>query len=102
MDVQLASNRVLEKIAELWPDGMNCCSLTEKQRQLSVESNANFGETVLHTTLNLDQLVVKTENIDISHNYGKFACCSSILFSTRLPPTFPIKSLHLYPRFYFD
>jgi pyroglutamyl-peptidase len=74
VDVQLASNRLLEKIAELWPDGMNCCSMTEKQRQLSVESNANFGETVLHTTLNLEQLVVETENIEISHDCGKFAC----------------------------
>jgi len=39
-----------------------------------VESNANFGETVLHTTLNLEQLVVETENIEISHDWDKFVC----------------------------
>jgi pyroglutamyl-peptidase len=59
VDVQLASYRVLEKIAELWPDGINCCAMTEKQRQLSVESDASFGETVLHTTMNLEELVVE-------------------------------------------
>ncbi|MGJ5674095.1 MAG: hypothetical protein ACR9NN_10865 [Nostochopsis sp.] len=47
VDVQLANTQVLEKIAELWPDGIFCCGITQKQTQLSVESNAGFGQTVL-------------------------------------------------------
>ncbi|WP_315788195.1 hypothetical protein [Fischerella sp. JS2] len=74
MDTQLVDNRVPEKIAELWPDGMNCCSLTKKQRQLSMESNSSFGATVLHTKVNLEQLVIETGNIEISHDHGKFVC----------------------------
>ncbi|MFB2770212.1 hypothetical protein ACE1AT_13130 [Pelatocladus sp. BLCC-F211] len=74
VDVQLAKTQVLEKIAELWPDGIICCGMTQKQTQLSVESNTGFGQTVLSTTVNLKQLVVKTGNFEISHDCDKFVC----------------------------
>ncbi len=74
MDLQLAQTQVMEKITELLPDGIICCGMTQKQTQLSVESNADFGQTVLSTTLNLKQLVVKTGNYEISHDCGQFVC----------------------------
>lgn len=60
MDVQLAKTQVLEKTVEPWPYGIICCGMTQKQVQLRVESNAALSQTVLSTTVNLKQLVVKT------------------------------------------
>jgi pyroglutamyl-peptidase len=47
VDVQLAKTQVLEKIAKLLPDGIICCVMTQKQKQLSVKSNPGFDQTVL-------------------------------------------------------
>jgi pyroglutamyl-peptidase len=73
-DVQVASTQVLKKIAKLQPDGIICCGMAEKRTQLSVESNASCGESVLQTTVDLKQLVVGTAAVEISHDCGKFVC----------------------------
>lgn len=74
VDVQLASAQVLEKIAELQPDGIICCGMAEKRTLLTIESNASCGESVLETTVDLEQLVVGTAAVEISHDCGKFVC----------------------------
>ncbi|MCX7594021.1 MAG: peptidase C15, partial [Fischerella sp.] len=74
VDVQLASAQVLKKIAELSPDGIICCGMAEKQKQLSVESNASYGESMLQTTVDLEQLLVGTAAVEVSHDCGKVVC----------------------------
>ncbi|MBF2006835.1 MAG: peptidase C15 [Chlorogloeopsis fritschii C42_A2020_084] len=74
VDVQLASAQVLEKITEFKPDGIVCCGMAEKRKLLSVESNASCGESVLHTKVDLEQLVLGTAAVEISHDCGKFVC----------------------------
>ncbi len=74
VDIELASSRVLAKIAEFQPDGIICCGMAQKRTLLSVESNACCGESVLRTTMDLEKLVAGIEAIEISHDCGKFVC----------------------------
>ncbi|NMG06293.1 peptidase C15 [Brasilonema sp. UFV-L1] len=74
VDVQLASFRVIKKIHELQPDGIICCGMAQRRTLLSVEVGASFGESVLQTTVNLEQLVAGTRAVEISHDCGKFVC----------------------------
>ena len=41
VDIELARNRVLEKIAQLQPDKIICCGMAESRQSLTVESQAN-------------------------------------------------------------
>ena len=41
VDIELAKNRVLEKIAQLQPDKMICCGMPESYQSLTVEPQAN-------------------------------------------------------------
>ncbi len=82
VDVSLASDRVIQKISQIQPDAIICCGMTEKQCQLSVESNASSTaisstknhQRVLYTTVNLELLVKDIETVQISHDCGKFVC----------------------------
>ncbi|MDJ0619681.1 MAG: peptidase C15 [Calothrix sp. MO_192.B10] len=79
VDIELASSRVLEKIAELQPDGIICCGMAEKRLGLTVESQArrtfiNGAENVLPTKVDLEQLVRETSAVEISHDCGQFVC----------------------------
>ncbi len=74
VDVDLASRQVIEKINSLQPDVIICCGMAEKRHELSVESNASDKETVLHTTVDLENLVADSQKIEISHDCGKFVC----------------------------
>ncbi|AFZ23867.1 pyroglutamyl peptidase I [Cylindrospermum stagnale PCC 7417] len=90
VDVQLASSQVIAKINELQPDYVICCGMAASRRQLSVEvvaRNTNIlpvestdtlpldcGESILQTTVDLEQLVAGTTEIQISYDCGKFVC----------------------------
>ncbi len=74
VDVPQASDRAIAKINELQPDIIICCGMAESRRQLSVESNANCGETMLKTPLELDRLLDGSVGTTISHDAGKFVC----------------------------
>lgn len=74
VDVKLASSRVIEKIQESQPDAVLCCGMAESRRQLSLEKNANWEESVLQTTIDLEKLVAGVGSIQISHDCGKFVC----------------------------
>ncbi|MDJ0799892.1 MAG: peptidase C15 [Calothrix sp. MO_167.B12] len=78
VDIELASSRVLAKIAELQPDVIICCGMAESRLLLTVESQArktfiNGEENVLLTKVDLEQLVLGT-SVEISHDCGKFVC----------------------------
>lgn len=74
VDIAQASDRAIAKINELQPDIIICCGMAESRRQLSIESNASKGETVLKSPLDLDGLVDDSVGTIISHNAGKFVC----------------------------
>lgn len=72
VDIDKASGCVIDKIQEVQPNIIICCGMAESRNQLSIESNACCGEIVLRTNIDLDLLV--TEQIQISHDAGKFVC----------------------------
>lgn len=82
VDVQLASSRVIAQINELQPDLVICCGMAASRTQLSVEANAsNTGilsvdsvETVLQTSIDLEELVAEAVAVEISYDCGKFVC----------------------------
>lgn len=74
VDVQLASFRVIEKIHELQSDAIICCGMAQTRTLLSVEVGASCGESVLQTTVDLEQLVAGARAVEISHDCGKFVC----------------------------
>ncbi len=74
VDISQASERAIAKINELQPDIIICCGMAESRRQLSVESNASQGDTVLHNPVDFDRLLDSSIRTTISHNAGKFVC----------------------------
>ena len=74
VDVQLASDCVIQKINELHPDCIICCGMAAKRMQLTVEFCASCQERVLQTAVDLEQLVAGARGIEISHDCGKFVC----------------------------
>jgi pyroglutamyl-peptidase len=74
VDVEVASKCVIDKINELQPEHIICCGMAQKRTQLCVESNASCEENVLHTPVNLEELVADATAIEISHDCGKFVC----------------------------
>ncbi|BAZ49159.1 peptidase C15 [Nostoc ellipsosporum NOK] len=74
VDVQLASSLVIQKIDEWQPDYIICCGMAAKRTQLSVEANASYQDSVLQTTVDLEQLVKGASAVEISHDCGKFVC----------------------------
>lgn len=74
VDTELASRCVIEEIERILPDAIVCCGMAESRYQLSVESNATSGDTILKTTFDLERLLVGVNGIEISHNAGKFVC----------------------------
>jgi len=74
VDISQASERAITKINELQPDIIICCGMAESRRQLSVESNASQGDTVLHNPVDFERLLDSSIGTTISHNAGKFVC----------------------------
>ncbi|MBC6477557.1 MAG: peptidase C15 [Hormoscilla sp. GM7CHS1pb] len=73
VDIRAASDRVLAQIDQLQPDAIVCCGMAEGRTSLSLESNAR-RETVLKTPINLDKLLVGLDDVQISHDAGRFVC----------------------------
>ncbi len=74
VDIELASNLAIAKIAELQPDIIICCGMAESRSQLSIEAKASNRDEVLNTQVNLPQLIAGINGIEISYDAGKFVC----------------------------
>lgn len=74
VDVHLSSFCVTAKINEIQPDGIICCGMAESRTKLSVETNAACKDAVLKTSVDLEQLLAGSSEIEISHDAGKFVC----------------------------
>jgi pyroglutamyl-peptidase len=82
VDVKTASEKVITKISETQPDYIICCGMAESRRKLTVESNAcstthiqeDWSESILRTSIDLENLVRSSAALEISHNCGRFVC----------------------------
>ncbi|WP_066381443.1 MULTISPECIES: peptidase C15 [unclassified Anabaena] len=74
VDIDLASEQVIAKIQEYQPDYIVCCGMASSRQKLSLEVRASRGETFLHTTIDVKQLVAGAKVTDISEDCGKFVC----------------------------
>jgi len=74
VDIELASCAAIAKINELQPDAIICCGMAERRSQLTIESNATCGNTMLKTQVDLQQLVIGSNSIEISDDAGNFVC----------------------------
>ncbi|PAX52181.1 peptidase C15 [Brunnivagina elsteri] len=82
VDVKTASAKVITQIDETQPDYIICCGMAESRSKLSVESNArstvhigeDWNESILRTSIDLDNLVRQSTALEISHNCGRFVC----------------------------
>lgn len=74
VDIDLASKSAIAKIQELQPDTIICCGMAERRSQLTIEAQAIEQDEVLHTLVNLHQLLAGVDGIEISYDAGKFVC----------------------------
>lgn len=74
VDIDLASKLAIAKIQELQPDTIICCGMAERRSQLSIEAKAIYQDEVLHTLVDLPQLITGIDDIEISDDAGKFVC----------------------------
>lgn len=74
VDIDLASKSAIAKIQELQPDTIICCGMAESRSQLTIEAQAIDRDDVLHTLVDLPQLIAGIDGIEISYDAGKFVC----------------------------
>lgn len=74
VDINLSSSYVIAKINEFQPDTIICCGMAESRNQLTIESNAKCGDTLLKTQINLQELLTDLSSVEISDDAGKFVC----------------------------
>lgn len=74
VDVSQASHQAIATIEQLQPDGIICCGMAESRPNLTVESCARCGDSLLKTLVDLEQLVTGSAGTTISHDAGKFVC----------------------------
>lgn len=74
VDIEVASQKTLEAIAEIRPDGIICCGMAESRTHLTIESNAVCGDRCFYTRIDLPELIASLSHTGISNDAGKFVC----------------------------
>ena len=74
VDFDLAPAKVIAAIAQLQPDIIVCCGMAERRSRLSIESNGKLEDEVIHTTVNVQELIRGLSITRVSHHAGKFVC----------------------------
>ena len=74
VDSAVAPEIVISQIEKFQPDIIVCCGMAEKREILTIESQANSGEEVMKTSVDLSTLVVGLDKTEISNDAGKFVC----------------------------
>ncbi|MEB3829287.1 pyroglutamyl-peptidase I family protein [Phormidium sp. CCY1219] len=74
VDFQLAPELAIATVTQMQPDIIICCGMAESRSRLSIESRARNGERTLYTPVDLDRLVSRLCDTDISHDAGNFVC----------------------------
>ncbi|MEM9948316.1 MAG: peptidase C15 [Cyanobacteria bacterium P01_D01_bin.36] len=71
---ELAPIRVISELYQHRPHTILCCGMAENRPYLSLEQQAIKGCSVLHTSLDLKQMLQNTQLSQISYNAGSFVC----------------------------
>ncbi|HEY9693320.1 MAG TPA: peptidase C15 [Oculatellaceae cyanobacterium] len=74
VNIEKASSLVIDKIHQLQPDVVVCCGMAEKNIKLTIESQATFQQSILKTTVDLENLLLDLSDTTISNDAGKFVC----------------------------
>ncbi|MDJ0516102.1 MAG: peptidase C15 [Trichodesmium sp. MO_231.B1] len=74
VDSEVAPEIVISQIEKFQPDVIVCCGMAEKREIMTIESQANSGESVMKTSVDLSKLVVGLDRTEISNDAGKFVC----------------------------
>ena len=74
VDIAPASQQAIAQIEQVQPELVICCGMAESRYQLTLESNATWSDGQLKTNVELDALVRKLSQTEISHDAGKFVC----------------------------
>ncbi|BAZ44765.1 peptidase C15 pyroglutamyl peptidase I [Chondrocystis sp. NIES-4102] len=74
VNTQIASDRVIETIKVIQPQGIICCGMAESRELLTIESQAICGDSCMVTPVNLNSILDKLFYTKISHDAGKFVC----------------------------
>ncbi len=74
VDSEVAPQIVISQIEKFQPDIIVCCGMAEKREIMTIESQANSGEEVMKTSVDLSKLVLGLDGTEISNDAGKFVC----------------------------
>ncbi len=74
VNIEESSSLVIAKIYQLQPDVIICCGMAEKNIKLTIESQASFQESIIKTTVDLENLLIGLSDTTISNDAGKFVC----------------------------
>ena len=74
VDSEVAPEIVISQIEKFHPDVIVCCGMAEKREILTIESQANSGERVMKTSVDLSKFVVGLDGTELSNDAGKFVC----------------------------
>ena len=74
VDSEVAPEIVISQIEKFQPDVIVCCGMAEKREILTIESQANSGERVMKTSVDLSKFVVGLDGTELSNDAGKFVC----------------------------
>ena len=74
VNTQLATEAVIKAIDTIQPQVIICCGMAAKRKVLTIESQAICKDQCLTTTVDLELLLSKLKNTQISYDAGKFVC----------------------------
>ena len=74
VNIELATEKVINKIKQLKPNVIICCGMAEKRNKLTIESNASSKSECLFTSADLKKISKNLITTEISNDAGKFVC----------------------------
>jgi len=74
VDFELAPEKIIATLQTIQPHLVILCGMAERRSRLSVESNGRFEDDIIHTTVDIQDLVRNLPFTRVSHNAGKFVC----------------------------
>ena len=74
VDIDRASHQTISEIKRIQPDVIICCGMAQKRSNLTIESNASWGNECLYTSVDLTELTKILMVTKISDDAGKFVC----------------------------
>lgn len=74
VDIERATHQTISEIKRIQPDVIICCGMAQKRNNLTIESNASWGNECLYTSVDLTELTKILMVTTISDDAGKFVC----------------------------